>query len=78
MSAALLSDMSLGEINMKKFKAVMLRLAKDESGQGATEYVLLVVVVVALVTLFRGQIYSALEGKLSELSGKIGEFQGSP
>ena len=61
---------------MKKFKAVIMKLAKDESGQGATEYVLLVVVVVALVTLFRQQIYGALQGKLAELSEKIGSFQG--
>jgi len=56
---------------MKKFAAVMKSLWKDESGQGATEYVLLVVVVVALVGLFRQQIMDALREKLGQLSQSI-------
>lgn len=63
---------------MKNASAVIKRLLKDESGQGATEYVLLVVVVVALVLLFRNKITAALEGKLESLSNSIGEFTGSP
>lgn len=62
---------------MKKFTALMKKLAKDESGQGATEYVLLVVVVVALVTLFRGQIMEALGTKLTALAADITGFTGS-
>lgn len=61
---------------MKKFTALMRKLAKDESGQGATEYVLLVVVVVALVTLFRNQISEALGSKLSALAADITGFTG--
>lgn len=66
-----------GEMTMKRFTAVMKNLWKNESGQGATEYVLLVVVVVALVVLFRDRITSALVEKLSQLSGDITGFTGS-
>lgn len=59
---------------MKNASAVIKNLLKDESGQGATEYVLLVVVVVALVGLFRKQIMEALTTKLDELSKSITGF----
>ena len=61
---------------MKKFTTLMKNLVKDESGQGATEYVLLVVVVVALVVLFRDRIQEALGQKLSQLSSEITGFTG--
>lgn len=61
---------------MKSISAEFKRLMKDESGQGATEYVLLVVVVVALVMLFRDRIYSALSDKLGTLANDIGGFTG--
>ena len=61
---------------MKNASAVLKSLLKDESGQGATEYVLLVVVVVALVMLFRTKITEALGTKLDELSKDIIGFQG--
>lgn len=62
---------------MKKFAAVMKNIWKNESGQGATEYVLLVVVVVALVVLFRDRIQAALGEKLSQLAGDITGFTGN-
>jgi Flp pilus assembly pilin Flp len=62
---------------MKKFTAVMKNLWKDQSGQGATEYVLLVVVVVALVVLFRDRIQAALGEKLGQLASDITGFTGS-
>jgi Flp pilus assembly pilin Flp len=68
--------MSNKGVSMKKFTAVMKNLWKDESGQGATEYVLLVVVVVALVVLFRNQITGAMSEKLSQLSSAITGFTG--
>ena len=49
---------------------------KNESGQGAVEYILLLVVVVAIALLFRTQITQAVSGKLSEVSGQIGSFTG--
>lgn len=62
---------------MKKVATMLKNLWKDESGQGATEYVLLVVVVVALVMLFRERIYAALSDKLGTLASDITGFTGS-
>lgn len=59
---------------MKKYASLLKKLMKDESGQGATEYILLLVVVVALALMFRGQITTALRAKLEELGGAIGGF----
>jgi Flp pilus assembly pilin Flp len=59
---------------MKKAATMMKNLWKDESGQGATEYILLLVVVVALALLFREKITGALSAKLEELGGAIGNF----
>lgn len=65
---------------MKKVSAqitsLMKSLVNDESGQGATEYILLLVVVVALATLFRDKITTAISSKLEELQSKIGGFTG--
>ncbi len=56
-------------------KSVMKNLLKDESGQGATEYILLLVVVVALALLFRTKITETVQAKLDELGGAIGAFK---
>ncbi|MBX3020610.1 MAG: hypothetical protein KF799_02945 [Bdellovibrionales bacterium] len=61
---------------MKKYAALFKKLMKDESGQGATEYILLLVVVVALALMFRNQISAAFSAKLSELSSSIQGFTG--
>lgn len=61
---------------MKKFKNFSKKLFKNESGQGATEYILLLVVVVALVMLFKNQIKSAMNSKLQTLSSDITGFSG--
>jgi Flp pilus assembly pilin Flp len=58
------------------FKSFSKKLLKNRSGQGATEYILLLVVVVAIVILFKEQIKKSLDGKLSELSGSITNFKG--
>ena len=42
-------------------------LWKDESAQGATEYILLLVVVVAIVLAFKKPILEAVNGKMGEL-----------
>jgi Flp pilus assembly pilin Flp len=55
-------------------KALLKNLWKDESGQGATEYILLLVVVVALGLLFRQRITDTLSAKLEELGSAIGGF----
>ena len=46
---------------------------KNERGQGATEYILLLVVVVGLVLAFGGKIKTAFNDKVGELTGKMGE-----
>ena len=56
---------------------LLRRFWKDESAQGATEYILLLVAVVAVVVLFRKQITGQVQGLLNELSGKISEFSSS-
>lgn len=56
---------------MKNF---LKRLWKEESAQGATEYILLLVVVVALVLLFKGQISDAVSAKLEALKGSMSEI----
>jgi len=58
-------------------KALLKNLWKDESGQGATEYILLLVVVVAIGMLFRDKIQETLKGKLEELGTSIGTFTGT-
>ena len=61
---------------MKKFANFSKGLLKNKSGQGATEYILLLVVVVALVLLFKDKIRGTMEGKLAELSESISGFSG--
>lgn len=60
---------------MKKFKNFSRKLLKNQSGQGATEYILLLVVVVALVLMFKNQIKETVSSKISDLQGMIGEVQ---
>lgn len=56
---------------MKKFKNFSKKLLKNRSGQGATEYILLLVVVVSLVMLFKDNIKSAVQGKIDDLKSGI-------
>ncbi len=58
---------------MKKFKNFSRKLLKNESGQGATEYILLLVVVVALVLMFKKEIQATVSGKIGELKESIGQ-----
>jgi Flp pilus assembly pilin Flp len=48
---------------------------KDESAQGATEYILMLVVVVSIAMMFREQITGIIRGKVSDLGGKIQSFE---
>ncbi|HWU42239.1 MAG TPA: Flp1 family type IVb pilin [Bdellovibrio sp.] len=52
---------------MKKLKNFSRNLLKNQSGQGATEYILLLVVVVSLVLLFKKDIQTAVSGKIDDL-----------
>ena len=58
---------------MKRIKQVLL----DESGQGATEYILLLVVIVALVVLFKDKFRDTIQTKLDELATLIKTFTGT-
>ena len=62
---------------MKNLKTIFNFIIEDESGQGMTEYILLVVVIVALVILFRTQITQAVQGQIQNLSTQISSFTGN-
>ena len=62
---------------MKKFGHRVKAAFMDESGQGATEYILLLVVVVGLVIMFKGQIRQAITTQLDQLSQSITSFNGN-
>ncbi|MCB0422134.1 MAG: hypothetical protein KDD61_14140 [Bdellovibrionales bacterium] len=59
---------------MNQLKELLKRLWKDESGQGATEYILLLVIVVGLAMVFKGKIMEIVNAKLGDLGGSIGSF----
>ncbi len=46
----------------------------NQSGQGMTEYILLVVVILAVAGIFKDQIIGAVRGKMNTVSGKINDF----
>lgn len=60
---------------MKNIKKIFKNLLRDESGQGATEYILLLVVVVAIAMLFRDRITAIVTEKINQVGGAIGGFQ---
>jgi Flp pilus assembly pilin Flp len=62
---------------MNLLKRLIRNFVHDESAQGAAEYVLLLVVIVALVVLFNKQITAAFSSKLDTLSQSITNFTGS-
>lgn len=59
---------------MKDIKQIAKRLLKDESGQGATEYILLLVAVVAVAVIFKRQLWDIVNSKLGAISSKISDF----
>lgn len=50
-------------------------LWNDESAQGSTEYILLLVVVVAIVLAFKKPIMAAVTGKMEELKGGMDQIK---
>lgn len=60
-----------GEVLMKK---LMTKLWKDESAQGATEYILMLVIVVGIAVMFKNQIKDIIGNKISQLAGDISAF----
>ncbi len=59
---------------MQKFKNAIKRLFRDESGQGATEYILLLVVVVAIAVIFKDNIVDIVRTKVTAVGGQISGF----
>ena len=62
---------------MKKLKEITKKLIHDESGQGATEYILLLVVIVGMVVLFGPRIKGMVEAKLADVEGQMSGFSGN-
>ncbi len=62
---------------VKRAKNFFGKSLNDKRGQGMTEYILLLVLVVGLVLMFKKQIKGALEGKIGQLSDQLGEFDGN-
>lgn len=56
---------------MKKF---FKKMKQNESGQGIIEYILLLVVVVAIVVLFRDRIQQTISGKVEQVGSDIESF----
>lgn len=50
------------------------QLWADESGQGATEYILLLVAIVAVATIFGGRFKEAITTKINSVSEQITSF----
>lgn len=57
---------------MTKFRNFSKKMFKNRKGQGATEYILLLVVVVALVLMFKGKIAGLMKDKLDQLGQGMG------
>lgn len=60
---------------MKRFNNFIRRFWKDESAQGMTEYILLLVIVVGLVVLFKDRIQNIIQGKIGELGEKLNQVK---
>ena len=59
---------------MTKLNSILKKLWKDESAQGATEYILLLVIVVGIALLFKNQIQTIVSQKISDLAGGMSQF----
>jgi hypothetical protein len=59
---------------MRSLANTIKKLWKDESAQGATEYILLLVIVVAIAMLFKDRIKSIVSSKIEEVGSGIGSF----
>ena len=50
---------------------------KNAKGQGMVEYILLLVVIVAIATVFKKPLMDAVSTKVGDLGQKINDFQGN-
>jgi len=56
---------------MNKIKNTLKQIWNDESGQGATEYILILVVVGVLVIAFRGKIKTMIENRTEQVAENL-------
>lgn len=54
------------------------RLWNDESAQGTSEYILLLVAIIAVAVLFKDQIKKIVSDKMGEVGGSISNFKDGP
>jgi len=59
---------------VKRCKLLLLKLWRDESGQGTAEYVLILVAIVAVGIIFRKQITELFTNKMGEVKNLIMGF----
>lgn len=59
---------------MSKLKKTFLNIWKDESGQGATEYILILVVVAVMVLVFKDELKKMIADRTKDMSAKVGTF----
>lgn len=59
---------------MKMMKLNLSNKRKSQSGQGMTEYILLIVVVIGIATVFKEPIKRAVSGKMQSVEGSIQGF----
>ena len=62
---------------MKKVKTVLKNIWNDESGAAATEYIFLLVIIVAVAAIFRDKIKDAVSSKMDSVAGEITSFSGN-
>ncbi len=61
---------------MKKIARHLKRIFHEESAQGATEYILLLVIVVGMAIAFGPRLKAMVTEKMESLSGQVGGFTG--
>ncbi len=59
---------------MKKLTKKRKSLLSNKKGQGMVEYILLLVVVIGLVTIFKGRIIQAITGKTDQIGTQMDSF----
>lgn len=59
---------------MSKIKKALLSIWKDESGQGATEYILILVVVAVMIVVFKDHIKDIIVKRTNQMGGKVESF----
>jgi hypothetical protein len=60
---------------MKTLKHYSKKLLRSQAGQGATEYILLLVIVVAIATMFKTQIVEAIKTKIGSVQTDLNDFK---